>query len=593
MSVINFFLSISSLALLATVCSGCSVQTRDSSNGDLGQRYDVDFTSARLPRNAAATQSNSSIFHNYIKAEYLHAKDEVESIEYLKAAAETASQNDEQYLRMRMAQLYILQGAFDDALGQIDRLLVLDDAAPDILLMKAGVYESIKEYDQARPLYEQLIERQVDVGQVKLLLANLEIQEGNAPAAEQSLKEILTDEPHNELAVYLLVQLLESQSRVAEALQLLAQLRERDPGNARALTESIKLNLRHNAQDINEVEKLSRDLLEANSTSILARRLLSEIALRRKNFPEALEHLYVLEDIQAERADVRLKIALISLDQGNYKEAEKQLELLIASDPADDRATFYLASLRSEQGLVGEALGLLERIQSDSAFYARAMVLASVLHLRNEDNNSAIQSLRNAYEAGMRSPAVLLQLSSLLSAADKFEEAIAVYEELTRVDSSSHTLHRYASLLYEAGRYGDALEVLQNIVQSGNAPADMLNLYAYILALQDERLVEALSYIEQAITLRSEDPYFLDTRGWILFRLNRLDEAYRDLRVAAELAPEDIVILSHFARVLHLTGREDGGRTVAQQAIESAKNKEMLRPEEREALNVLRKLFEK
>jgi pentatricopeptide repeat protein len=56
--------------------------------------------------------------------------------------------------------------------------------------------------------------------------------------------------------------------------------------------------------------------------------------------------------------------------------------------------------------------------------------------------------------------------------------------------------------------------------------------------------------IRQALQLRPEDPYILDSLGWVQFRLGRNQEAYKTLKQAMSLKPDEAIILDHLGDVL-------------------------------------------
>lgn len=77
-----------------------------------------------------------------------------------------------------------------------------------------------------------------------------------------------------------------------------------------------------------------------------------------------------------------------------------------------------------------------------------------------------------------------------------------------------------------------------------------LNNYAYYMARKNVSLAQALSYIQVAIDLVPNSGIYLDTYGYVLFRLKRYDEAEKSLRRAFELIPEDAETAEHLGDCL-------------------------------------------
>ncbi len=91
------------------------------------------------------------------------------------------------------------------------------------------------------------------------------------------------------------------------------------------------------------------------------------------------------------------------------------------------------------------------------------------------------------------------------------------------------------------------------------------NALGYSLAERNIRLPEALELIDTALKMAPDDPYIMDSMGWIQFRLGRLDEAEASLRRAYSLQP-DAEIAVHLGEVLWTKGRKAEARDMWRQA---------------------------
>lgn len=81
-------------------------------------------------------------------------------------------------------------------------------------------------------------------------------------------------------------------------------------------------------------------------------------------------------------------------------------------------------------------------------------------------------------------------------------------------------------LLSEQGRFSEALECVK-LTLGDDGPQDAIeqNQLAYYRALANTELEEALKDIDSALRDLPDEPSFLDTKAWILYRLKRFDEA--------------------------------------------------------------------
>jgi tetratricopeptide (TPR) repeat protein len=68
------------------------------------------------------------------------------------------------------------------------------------------------------------------------------------------------------------------------------------------------------------------------------------------------------------------------------------------------------------------------------------------------------------------------------------------------------------------------------------------------------RVDEALQLIEKAIALDPENGAYLDSLGWVMFRLDRVDKAEQFLRRAVDKPGANAVVLDHLGDVLRRRG---------------------------------------
>ncbi|QPM90702.1 tetratricopeptide repeat protein [Pseudooceanicola algae] len=112
---------------------------------------------------------------------------------------------------------------------------------------------------------------------------------------------------------------------------------------------------------------------------------------------------------------------------------------------------------------------------------------------------------------------------------------------------------------------------------------NVLNYFGYSLVEQNENLDEALEMIERAVDLSPDSGYIVDSLGWVLFQLGRVQEAVPQMERAAELMPVDSVVNDHLGDVYWSVGRKLEAQFQWTRALS-------LDPEDDEADRIRRKL---
>ena len=90
-----------------------------------------------------------------------------------------------------------------------------------------------------------------------------------------------------------------------------------------------------------------------------------------------------------------------------------------------------------------------------------------------------------------------------------------------------------------------------------------------------DNLEEAIKLIEQAVRLRPRSGYFVDSLGWVHYKLGNYDLAVAFLEKATILEPMDAVITGHLGDAYWETGRYAEARFKWQYALTIATENEL------------------
>ena len=145
-------------------------------------------------------------------------------------------------------------------------------------------------------------------------------------------------------------------------------------------------------------------------------------------------------------------------------------------------------------------------------------------------------------------------------------EALQVYVRALGDKYNSELLYARALLAEEIGRLDILEQDLRRIVKREPDNAQALNALGYTLADRTDRYDEAYGLIKRALLLNPHNFYILDSMGWVLYRLGRLQESEYYLRrsIAIKFDP---VAAAHLAEVLWKQGMRDEARSILDRAM--------------------------
>jgi len=117
------------------------------------------------------------------------------------------------------------------------------------------------------------------------------------------------------------------------------------------------------------------------------------------------------------------------------------------------------------------------------------------------------------------------------------------------------------------GHTEQAIATFEEIIARAPDHGQALNYLGYTLADRGERLEYAQKLIERAVTISPDNPAYLDSYGWVLYRLGSYDKALAPLKKAVAL-DKDPVIFDHLGDVYRAVGDLKQARNWWEKALE-------------------------
>lgn len=157
-------------------------------------------------------------------------------------------------------------------------------------------------------------------------------------------------------------------------------------------------------------------------------------------------------------------------------------------------------------------------------------------------------------------------------------EQVQKYLEQARELASDNTdmLYELAMAAEKAGELNLMESFLLQVIRIDASYHNAYNALGYSLADRNIRLREAYDLIKEALTLKPNDPYIMDSMGWVEFRAGNIEEALRVLQSAFD-AGQDAEIAAHLGEVLWTKGEPEKARTIWEQGLKINPQNDTLR----------------
>jgi cellulose synthase operon protein C len=369
------------------------------------------------------------------------------------------------------------------------------------------------------------------------------------------------------------IQLLESLGPPSNLVRLLLARLNETIGNWPAAEEQYQELLRNNAKSPVVLGRYVRGLVSQRQTRKAEVWLEKLVALAPASLDTLEVQVRVLKQTGHEDKAAELLLTYAKTKDARLDQAALGLEML--GRPADAERLFRdFADLskQAERTLpLARFLGRQKRAAEGLAICEKAWESADPVAVAA----SCVAILRTG--RGERNPQVELWIKT----------AMAKQPQEIRLPLFLAELHELNGL------YDEAAAVYRQILQKERLNVFALNNLANLQALRGADLDEALTLIQQAISVGGNVPALLDTRAGIYRRLGKLDLALRDLEDAVGNAGANFPALyMRLAKTQNDAHDRTGAQLSYRKALDAGFKVEMLQPLEREEYRNLAKALE-
>lgn len=461
---------------------------------------------------------------------------------YGKEAVELEPTN--KWYRFRLAEIYRSAGQNQATLEQLSELLEYHPDDYDALFMLADTQSDYGEYLPSNATLNKIL-RLTGPNPIVLIrkFQNFEAL-GVADSALSQLEQLRLVEPDN-----------------LNTLNLLADYYKRQ-GNASEAKKVLKDALYRNARDPESLINLSGIYIDEqkwDSAGTLLGNFVADPIINAEQKLTIAQFMYARQ--QDDPRNIQLEI-----------ETARLLELYTASAPEYGPAFTLAGQYFSVIGDIEKALEKLEQAnkllpQDDIAWRQRMQILLQeqqyeevisvgleadtkvpedafiqfflgTAYLLEENSSEAVTWLERASRAPARRPfksVIYGTLGDSYADQENFEDADRVYELALRYDPQNH---------------------------------NAMNNYAYSLSVRETNLERAKELALRAIELAPENAAYLDTVGWVYFKLGDFDRARRFIRASLDTGEASAEVLEHLGDVYEALGNLDEAKKWWKQALE-------------------------
>jgi tetratricopeptide (TPR) repeat protein len=399
----------------------------------------------------------------------------------------------------------------------------------DSLNRLADAYEQMKEYSLAADTLRTALElNPPNAPDLERKMALFLISAERYDDALQAYQDLVGDDPTDADSYLRMSQIYRQKKDLAKAREASDKAKAIDPNNIQVKLNEVYI-LQAEGKPADAIELMRGIIQQTDRRSYDPAQLDSRISLL-----EQLAVMQRLADQTQPAVDSYKQIAALDPSKGAHASANiietymSGKEFSKAQEEADNAFRKYPNDIELR---VGRASLMAEMGKTDAA-------AADIKKLLDGKDDRAIQmALSDVYVKGKKFD----DAAKALDAAEKISES--------QEDKIDVWFKRGAMFERQKNVPAAETEFRKILAVMPDNPAT-LNYLGYMLTDRNLRLPEALAMIQKAVDRDPNNGAYLDSLGWVYFRMGKLPEAEDNMRRAVELTPHDPTMRDHYAEVL-------------------------------------------
>lgn len=502
---------------------------------------------AQTKQPAAPTPDSSATYHFMLGYQAELAQDNETALREYRAALKADPASRE--VKARLAGLYFGLGDLTNAVQYAEEVGEGTGQDAQMLTQMAGILASAGKPDRALRLLDLAIDRAPERGESYFPKGIILMNQKRLPEAEQAVKQGLKYAPDSPIGYYYLGRISIEAGNAEQALDSFNRAIAANPSFEPAYLAQASFYESRQEKD-KAIAVLQKYLQNVNPRNKDIRQHLIQLYVSTKDYAGGLAELEKLLEEDPGDLDAQLRKALIYGEKKEYSKAIDQLTSILKARPAELKVRDYLGYLYEETKEFPKAIEAYQfNIQLDPTF-VESHIHLGVLQYRLKKFPEAITHLSEAVRLAPKQPEPHIVLGLAYLQSEQFEKASQAFEEGIRHNPKSADLHFNLGTAYDKlNRFEDVVRAMETALSLDPHHADAMNYLGYSYAERGIKIDQAVSLTRQAVALKPDNGYYVDSLGWAFYKSGLLAEALTEIKRAVALVGDDPVIYEHLGEI--------------------------------------------
>lgn len=455
---------------------------------------------------------------------------------------------------IELVRLVTLNGDLTEGEQITKKLQLFYPKSPEPALAQSYIAQLKGARDEAIDILAQAFRRHPTNEEVAARYIAVLIEAGKKTKAKEVLLGAIATMPQSPYFLLRLARLKAEEKQFKEAKNLLDRLLKISPENIEAWT--LAGFIASEEKNHPAAERYFREAYEKQpENDTLARYYVTQL-LKLNKYQEARRLLLRLESASDTDGqldpDLVFQLGYVLFQLEDFIEAKKRFLQLVEKANEKERMYFYAAQCEERLKNLPEALKLYQQVRGDSEITKVSQ--QRIIQIRVEEGKFpevegllkeyADTHLKKSTEEDFRF------IASTHSKMGQFAKAQAYTDSgLQKYPNSIDLLYLKAAYLEHTVSRTASIAALEKLITKHPDHSQSLNHLGYTLADSNQRLEFALSLIQRALQKDPKNGFYLDSLGWLHFKLKHFGEAEKYLRQAIQAEPNEPVIHEHMGEL--------------------------------------------
>jgi len=461
------------------------------------------------------------------------------------------------------------QGNYASSVLEFQEAIDLDPNIPTIHVSIADAYRKLGKNRRAENHLDIALEINPKEVEAHELLGQLYISQKRFLEAENTYIELNRIQPENIDYIFALADISRIQKKWDKAIDYYIKAYKINSDLLSALENAIQISLATN--DYIKSEEICELLIIENPKNTKYLEILKDLALYNNNYDKALDVIKKLEGLEKPSKKTFLEKSAIYRALDKPILAIDEMLKVYGLDSSNADVLNELVNLFLNVDEKSKAINYNDILIKNFPYDARGFVNRAVMHLENKNPKSAIIGLssvimefENNFTANYLLGVSYYQIEDYSNAESYLLRALSIFP------NSRNAKHNLALIYDITGEWAKSDEIYVDLISTDSTDAQAFNNYAYSLVERNQDYDLALELAKISIKLKPDSAPYLDTIGWIYFKLKDYDKAIKYIKESLAIDSESVVINEHFNIVIKAKSEKVLKRNIQQAVIQDS-----------------------